>query len=343
MAVKTIAQLKALWISGYKPSQQDYIDLFDTLESYGSGSGSNGEVIGYEYGALGAIVSAGFGKGELTFTNGSNVFTGINYAFDFENDFNAANVNPFFYGEITVFLPDGTVRYVLLDVANSGTQGALTHVGDTYNGLGINNLSTTWDQPTGNYKWIPFPIGKLGNGNDFGTVINAYGGVNDAPMSIMTGDNNQVDSPATGSITGGKDNLNSAQYSLVTGEGNQAQNDSEVAVGTYNEPQAGGLSQRVFGVGIGTSTGARANAFSVYRDGSVRFHPVDLTLLDPAANRTGSVLLDLNDNILKVFNGSTWVPLSNVEGGITRTQDVNGGTETLTFTNGILTDHTLNT
>ncbi len=33
MAVKTIAELKALWVDGYVPSGSDYTDLFDTLES----------------------------------------------------------------------------------------------------------------------------------------------------------------------------------------------------------------------------------------------------------------------------------------------------------------------
>lgn len=30
MAVKLLSQLKALWITGYKPSQSDYSDLFDS-------------------------------------------------------------------------------------------------------------------------------------------------------------------------------------------------------------------------------------------------------------------------------------------------------------------------
>lgn len=33
MAIKTIAELKALWITGYKPIQQDYADLFDSYFS----------------------------------------------------------------------------------------------------------------------------------------------------------------------------------------------------------------------------------------------------------------------------------------------------------------------
>ena len=33
MAIVTIASLKAKWITGYKPNQADYVDLFDTLNS----------------------------------------------------------------------------------------------------------------------------------------------------------------------------------------------------------------------------------------------------------------------------------------------------------------------
>lgn len=35
MAVKTIAELKALWIDGYVPTEADYVDLFDSIESFG--------------------------------------------------------------------------------------------------------------------------------------------------------------------------------------------------------------------------------------------------------------------------------------------------------------------
>jgi hypothetical protein len=39
MAVKTITELKELWIDGFIPDQNDYIDLFDTMESMGANSG----------------------------------------------------------------------------------------------------------------------------------------------------------------------------------------------------------------------------------------------------------------------------------------------------------------
>ncbi len=39
MAVKTIAELKTLWINGFIPDEDDYADLFDTLEARGT-SGS---------------------------------------------------------------------------------------------------------------------------------------------------------------------------------------------------------------------------------------------------------------------------------------------------------------
>ena len=33
MAIKTISELKALWVNGFIPDEDDYIDLFDTLEA----------------------------------------------------------------------------------------------------------------------------------------------------------------------------------------------------------------------------------------------------------------------------------------------------------------------
>ncbi len=44
MAVRTIAELKALWINGFIPDQDDYVDLFDTMESLG-GSGGGGTIM----------------------------------------------------------------------------------------------------------------------------------------------------------------------------------------------------------------------------------------------------------------------------------------------------------
>lgn len=35
MAVKTLAELKALWIKGYRPTEADFDDLFDTIFSVG--------------------------------------------------------------------------------------------------------------------------------------------------------------------------------------------------------------------------------------------------------------------------------------------------------------------
>ncbi len=39
MSVKTIAELKALWVDGYVPEGSDYTDLFDTLEAMSSSGG----------------------------------------------------------------------------------------------------------------------------------------------------------------------------------------------------------------------------------------------------------------------------------------------------------------
>jgi len=44
MAVKTIAELKALWVNGFIPDQDDYVDLFDTVEALGGDAGGGGNV-----------------------------------------------------------------------------------------------------------------------------------------------------------------------------------------------------------------------------------------------------------------------------------------------------------
>lgn len=46
MAVLTIAELKALWINGFIPDQDDYVDLFDSVEALGGVAPSGGVAIG---------------------------------------------------------------------------------------------------------------------------------------------------------------------------------------------------------------------------------------------------------------------------------------------------------
>lgn len=46
MAVKTIEELKSLWINDYVPDEDDYIDLFDTMESF---SNTDNDPIIYTY------------------------------------------------------------------------------------------------------------------------------------------------------------------------------------------------------------------------------------------------------------------------------------------------------
>lgn len=45
MAVKTIAELKALWINGYVPVEQDYTDLFDTIVDLAGGGEVTDELV----------------------------------------------------------------------------------------------------------------------------------------------------------------------------------------------------------------------------------------------------------------------------------------------------------
>lgn len=41
MAVLTLAELKALWVNGFVPTEDDYIDLFDSFEALSSGGGAS--------------------------------------------------------------------------------------------------------------------------------------------------------------------------------------------------------------------------------------------------------------------------------------------------------------
>ena len=53
MAVKTIAELKAIWIDGFIPDQNDYNDLFDTMKSLGGNPTEFTENTSVKVGTLG--------------------------------------------------------------------------------------------------------------------------------------------------------------------------------------------------------------------------------------------------------------------------------------------------
>lgn len=71
MAIVSIASLKAKWITGYKPTQADYVDLFDTLTNLNTIIGASGVV------PDGAGIGNEAGTSQIVF-NGSQVsLTGL--------------------------------------------------------------------------------------------------------------------------------------------------------------------------------------------------------------------------------------------------------------------------
>ncbi len=64
MAILTVATLKTLWINGFIPTQNDYTDLFDTMESLSSSGGASPTGLEIE-----SIMDAYFGNTDWRQTN----------------------------------------------------------------------------------------------------------------------------------------------------------------------------------------------------------------------------------------------------------------------------------
>ena len=117
MAIKTIAELKALWITGYKPTQQDYADLFDSYFSIA------GHVLDITYADLyNKTVNSQLTPGQwyrVTDYKSVNFLNGWNTANSISSTFPGFNPKEIHIGDVEQILVQAISTYEISETAYS--------------------------------------------------------------------------------------------------------------------------------------------------------------------------------------------------------------------------------
>jgi hypothetical protein len=98
---------------------------------------------------VGNTITLGAGNGKLLFTNNSNIVSGTSGADFSQIDFSS----PFYYYESTIYLSDGTKRYISFD-SNTGNTATISNI--YLNTNYENPTGSVWTGSTGEHYFIPY-------------------------------------------------------------------------------------------------------------------------------------------------------------------------------------------
>jgi len=108
----------------------------------------------------------------------------------------------------------------------------------------------------------------------------------DGQNAFAFGQNNNVNGTANYSFLGGSDNTSYSIYGTIFGKGNSARASYETLIGSYSTDYTpNGTNDRAFNIGVGTGTGARADAFSVFKNKDIRLQGYVSSRSDGAATK----------------------------------------------------------
>lgn len=234
----------------------------------------------------------------------------------------------------------GNIGNNAIDLSLSGAASAVMGAtGIRSFAIGINNISSGTDAIVGGSGNTGSGSGGLTIGFDntntqVYSIVSGSGNSASSTRSILTGINNTIQNDSsiiggdslsgsvsnsivsgfsnsvTGSdvIAGGISNVSSGNHTIISGSGVYAGSYAEASFGchgtTYTATSTSSHSptDRVLNIGNGTNGLNKSDAFTIYKNGGVLFHPTT-TPTNPTA---GMVYYDSATNKLRCHNGTIW-------------------------------------
>lgn len=192
---------------------------------------------------------------------------------------------------------------------NSSVDNATTNSIAWGNGVNISGAQSAafgFDTTAGDYSIV---AGDSCNATSYGVAFGSDA-VSTANGAVAMGLN--VDALSTAALSTGYQNISNGMYSTTGGNQNTANSISETVIGQFSELVSGSASgfiasDTIFRVGIGTSTGARKDAFRIYKNSAIKLNPV--TTASITTPTLGMMIFDSVSNDIKIYNGTGWVTI----------------------------------
>lgn len=211
----------------------------------------------------------------------------------------------------------------------NSTDNDASTVGGGFRNLASGEFSTiaggSRDTATGRHSFIGG--GRQNSALDtFTTIVGgASNRVSNEYATILGGSNNDV-AGRYGTILGGSNNNAVGNYSLLFGNNNQANSYGETVLGVYatnytaNSTTAFNANDRLFNIGNGTSNAARADAFTILKNGNTgigtNIPSSKLTVLDNSTNSSKVSVLTNNASTISSINLTSTVDGGGISMGI---------------------------
>ncbi|WGH74585.1 hypothetical protein P8625_10840 [Tenacibaculum tangerinum] len=256
----------------------------------------------------GSSITIGKGVGKLRLTNGSSAVVGID-GVDFTNT--SSFDSPAYYYEATIFLPDGSFRYIIFNSFTDATNGTIGLVSDVPGGSP--SLGSVWDLATGDYDYYAHSAGKASGELSLAGIYSTASGVLSIALNrgiasgqgsfAFNGSSTGFNSVCFGGSSSGFSSFSqgistaSGRYSSAFGMSNTSPSPGESSVGAFSTNYTPSNivqidpNDRVFNVGNGLSSFSRSDAFTILKSGET-----GVGIDNFEANTTGE-LLQVNGSI----------------------------------------------